>query len=108
MKQDTVAAQDAAEIGVDAPEAGYGLIADIPVRLSVEVGSAPLQLAELLSLGEGSVVELDRQADDLLDIMANGKLIARGEVVTIGTRYGVRLVEVASGDARGPGLERRR
>jgi len=92
-------------------ETGLGrnmqLLADIPVRMSVEVGSTQLRLAEIMSLGEGSVVQLDRQADELLDIMVNGTLVARGEVVTVNGRYGVRIVEIASTETRLAGLERR-
>jgi len=83
------------------------LLADIPVRMSVEVGSTQLRLAEIMNLGEGSVVQLDRQADELLDIMVNGTLVARGEVVTVNGRYGVRVVEIASTEARLAGIERR-
>lgn len=83
------------------------LLADIPVRMSVEVGSTQLRLAEVMNLAEGSVVELDRQADELLDIMVNGTLVARGEVVTVNGRYGIRVVEIASAEARLAGLERR-
>jgi flagellar motor switch protein FliN/FliY len=61
----------------------------------------------LLDLAEGSVVELDRQANELLDILVNGTLIARGEVVTVNGRFGIRVVEVAAADARLAGLERR-
>ena len=86
----------------------YGLLADIPLRLSVEVGSTALKLSELMNLGEGSVVELDRQAHELLDIMANGTLIAKGEIVTVNGRFGVRVVDVVSADARLAGLERRK
>lgn len=85
----------------------FRLLADIPVRLSVEVGSTSLRLAEVMSLSEGSVVELDRQADELLDIMVNGTLVARGEVVTVNGRYGIRVMEIASTDARLAGIERR-
>lgn len=85
----------------------FRLLADIPVRLSVEVGSTSLRLADVLDLTEGSVVELDRQADDLLDIMVNGALIAKGEVVTVNGRYGIRVVEVAAAEARMAGVERR-
>jgi len=85
----------------------FRLLADIPVRMSVEVGSTQLRLAEVMNLAEGSVVELDRQADELLDIMVNGTLVARGEVVTVGGRYGIRVVEIASTDARIAGIERR-
>ena len=104
---------DATKLDADfAGEAGLGrnnmrLLADIPVRMSVEVGSTQLRLAEIMTLGEGSVVQLDRQADELLDIMVNGTLVARGEVVTVNGRYGIRVVDIASTEARLAGLERR-
>lgn len=85
----------------------YQLLSNIPVRMSVEVGSTSLRLSEIMDLAEGSVVELDRQADDLLDIMVNGALIAKGEVVTVNGRYGIRVVEVANAEARMAGVERR-
>ena len=85
----------------------FRLLADIPVRMSVEVGSTSLKLAEVMDLAEGSIVELDRQADELLDIMVNGTLIAKGEVVTVNGRYGIRVVEVATAEARMAGVERR-
>lgn len=86
----------------------FRLLSDIPLRLSVEVGSTALRLSELLDLSEGSVVELDRQAHELLDIMVNGTLIAKGEVVTVNGRFGVRVVDVVAADARLAGLERRK
>ena len=85
----------------------YRLLADIPLRLSVEVGSTSLKLSELLDLSEGSVVELDRQANELLDILVNGTLVARGEVVTVGGKFGIRVVDVVATEARLGGLERR-
>lgn len=85
----------------------FRLLSDIPVRLSVEVGSTSLKLAELLDLAEGSVVELDRQANELLDILVNGTLIAKGEVVTVNGRFGIRVVDVVATDARMTGIERR-
>lgn len=85
----------------------YRLLADIPLRLSVEVGSTSLKLAELMDLAEGSVVELDRQANELLDILVNGTLVARGEVVTVGGKFGIRVVDVVATEARLGGLERR-
>lgn len=96
-------------IGDDGPLSGrnYRFLSDIPVRLSVEVGSTSLKLAELLDLAEGSVVELDRQANELLDIMVNGTLVAKGEVVTVNGRFGIRVVDVVATDARVPGIERR-
>lgn len=85
----------------------FDLLSGVSLRVSVEVGSASMRLADLLNINEGSVVELDRQANDLLDIFANGTLIAKGEVVNIDGRYGVRIAEVASADRRMAGLERR-
>ena len=85
----------------------YKLLSDIPVRLSVEVGSTSLKLSELLDLAEGSVVELDRQANELLDILVNGTLVAKGEVVTVNGRFGIRVVDVVATDAQAAGLERR-
>ncbi len=101
---------DAPQLAAAAEAATYSnfrLLADIPVRMSVEVGSTSLRLAEIMDLSEGSVVELDRQADELLDIMVNGTLVARGEVVTVNGRYGIRVVEIASTDTRLAGIERR-
>ena len=95
-------------IGLDPTTSrNFRLLADIPVRMSVEVGSTQLRLAEVMDLAEGSVVELDRQADELLDVMVNGTLVARGEVVTVNGRYGIRVVEIASAETRLAGIERR-
>lgn len=88
-------------------EGNFDLLAGVTLRISVEVGSASLTLSELLQLGEGSVVELDRQATDLLDIFANGTLIARGEVVAVEGKYGIRVVDVVAANQRLAGLERR-
>jgi flagellar motor switch protein FliN len=85
----------------------YRLLADIPLRLSVEVGSTSLKLSELMDLAEGSVVELDRQANELLDILVNGTLVARGEVVTVNGKFGIRVVDVVATEARLSGIERR-
>ena len=90
------------------PSRNYRLLADIPLRLSVEVGSTALRLADLLDLQEGAVVELDRASNELLDIMVNGTLVAKGEVVTVNGRFGVRIVDVIAPEARLAGLERRR
>ncbi len=93
------------------PATDLGLLAQVPVRLSVEVGAASLRLSDVLALEEGGVIELDRQADEPLDIKVNGTLIARGEIVVTDGRFGVRLVEiVADGGAGGgawPSVERR-
>ncbi len=77
------------------PFDGYGLIQEIDVRLTVELGRKNLPLREILALGENSVVELDRLTDEPLDIMVNGRLIARGEVVAQGNRFAIRILELA-------------
>jgi flagellar motor switch protein FliN len=69
---------------------------DIPLRVSVEVGRTKMTISELLSLGPGSIVELDKLAGEPLDIYINQKLIARGEAVIINEKFGVRLTDVVS------------
>ena len=69
--------------------ANFRLLQDVDVKLTVEIGSTSLTLRDLLALGEASVIELDRQANELLDVLVNGTLIGRGEVVTVGDRFGV-------------------
>lgn len=89
------------------PDRNLALLGGVSVRVSVEVGSAAMRLSDLLNLTEGSVVELDRQANDLLDIMANGTLIAKGEIVTVDGRYGVRVIDVVAPDSAALGIDRR-
>ena len=81
--------------------ANFRLLQDVDVKLTVEIGSTRLTLRELLALGESSVIELDRAANELLDVFVNGTLIGRGEVVTVGDRFGVRMTELTSPDKRG-------
>jgi flagellar motor switch protein FliN/FliY len=71
-------------------------ILDIPLEVSVELGRTKLLINELLKLGQGSVIELSKLAGETLEILANQKLIARGEVVVVNEKYGVRLTEVIS------------
>ena len=70
------------------------VLENIDVLLTVEVGRTEITIRDLLRLNEGSVVELDRLAGDPLDIMVNNTKIAKGEVVMIGERFGVRFTEV--------------
>lgn len=79
-----------------------GFVMDVPVELSVEIGRRVMRLGELLKLGPDSVLELDKLSGELLDIYANKKLVARGEAVVIGERYGVRLKEVLVVDEAKP------
>ena len=89
------------ENGDGALAANFRLLQDVDVKLTVEIGSTQLTLRELLALGESSVIELDRQANELLDVFVNGTLIGRGEVVTVGERFGVRMTELVNPDKRG-------
>ena len=83
------------------------LLSDIPVRVSVEVGSVSKTLAEILRFQQGQVVELDRAASEPLDIMVNGALVARGEVVTVDGRFGIRVTELPKNGVRASNIERR-
>ncbi len=74
---------------------GLDLIRDVDVCLSVELGRATMPLKHVLELVEDAVVPLDREVDELLDILVNGKPIAKGEVITEGNRFALRIVELA-------------
>ena len=76
------------------------LLENIDVALTVEVGNAEIKIRDLLRLNEGSVIELDRLAGDPLDILANGTMIAKGEVVMVGERFGIRFTEIVDPAAR--------
>lgn len=76
------------------------VLENIDVELTVVVGNAELKIRDLLRLNEGSVIELDRLAGDPLDIMANGTMIARGEVVMVGERFGIRFTEIVDPEKR--------
>ena len=70
------------------------LLLDVKVRLKVELGSCQLPMREVLQLTIGSVIQLDKAADAPVELSINGKLIARGEVVVIEERFGVKITEV--------------
>jgi len=74
---------------------GLDLIRDVDVCLSVELGRATMPLKNVLELVEDAVIPLDREVDELLDILVNGKAIAKGEVITEGNRFALRIVELA-------------
>ena len=80
--------------------ASLELLLDVPLRVTVELGGARLSIRELLQLGHGSVVELDKPGGEPLDVYVNGKPIARGEAVIVNDKFGVRLTEIVSQTAR--------
>ena len=89
----------------DSRQAGnIEFILDIPLEVSVELGRTRMLIDELLKLGQGSIIELSKAGGSTLDILANQKLIARGEVVIVNEKYGVRLTEIASPMERIEGL----
>src|SRR5208283_1443591 len=89
------------DLGPNAAAAGgqemnLNLILDVAVTLALEVGRARMSVRDLLQLTPGAVVELDRLAGEPLDVLVNGVRIARGEVVVVNEKFGIRLIEVVS------------
>ena len=74
---------------------------DVPVELAVEIGRTHMTIRETLALGPGSIVTLNRLAGEPVDLLVNGKPIARGEVVVIDEEFGLRVTEVLVGEAGG-------
>lgn len=74
---------------------------DVPVNVSAVLGKSTMQVSELLKLGRGAVVELDRKVGEAIDIYVNNRLVARGEVVVVEQRLGVTMTEIIKGDRHG-------
>lgn len=72
------------------------LLLDIPLEITIELGRTKMLINDLLKLGQGSVIELAKEAGDTLEILANNRLIAKGDVVVVNKKYGIRLTEVIS------------
>jgi flagellar motor switch protein FliN/FliY len=89
-----------AAAGAGASNPDLDMILDIPVRLSMEVGNTSISIRNLLQLGQGSVIELDRLAGEPLDVLVNGTLIAHGEVVVVNDKFGIRMTDVISPSER--------
>ena len=87
---------DRSDTGADSLVRDLEFLYDVPLQVSVEVGRARILLKDLLQMGEGSVVELDKMAGEPLDLYVNSRLIARGEAVLVGDKFGIRLTEVVS------------
>lgn len=95
--QSEAPAPAAAEIG---GKIDIELLMDVQVNLSVEIGRTKLAIKDLLALNQGSIVNLNRGANEPMDLMVNGTLIARGEVVEAGGQFGLRLIDVVSPSER--------
>jgi len=83
----------------------FDLLLDIPLAVTVEIGRTKLALRDLLALAPGSVVELSKLAGEPLDILVNGKPIARGEAVMVNDKFGVRVTDIISPSERIQGLK---
>lgn len=104
--QDEADAVDFEEFDAPGPRSGKNdnpdldVILDIPVSISMEVGSTSITIRNLLQLNQGSVIELDRLAGEPLDVLVNGTLIAHGEVVVVNEKFGIRMTDVISPSER--------
>ncbi len=86
-------------------DANIGLILDVPLDVSVELGHTKKKIKDILELSSGSVIELDRLAGEPVDILVNGKLLAKGEVVVIDENFGVRITDIVSPEERAKSLQ---
>lgn len=100
ISQAPMQALTAEENGPSMEDVNLDVILDIPVNISMDVGSSKISIRNLLKLNQGSVVELDRLAGEPLDVLVNGTLIAHGEVVVVNEKYGIRLTDVISAAER--------
>ena len=73
------------------------MVLDLPLKVAVELGRTKLLVNDLLQLGQGSVIELDKMAGEPMEVFVNDKLVAMGEVVVVNEKFGVRLTDVMSG-----------
>ena len=103
MSEDSTEAQsvEAPEVQADQTagglrEANLDAILDVPVTLTLEIGATQLPIKELLSLGQGSVIELERRVGEPHDVLVNGTLIAQGEVVVVNDQFGIRFTDIVS------------
>jgi flagellar motor switch protein FliN/FliY len=85
-----------AQAGKRNADVNLDLVLDVPVDVSLRVGSTSISIRDLVSLVEGSVITLDQDAGEPMDVLVNGTLVAHGEIVVVDDRYGVRLTDVVS------------
>lgn len=103
--QEAVAAMPASFPSVTNTAAGeqpknIDFILDIPMKVSIYVGSTKMAIRDLLQLAQGSVIELDKLAGEPMEVMVNNKLVAKGEVVVVNEKFGIRLTDVVSAAER--------
>lgn len=83
-------------MGASGPTQDIDLVMDIPVTLSVELGRTRVPIRQILQLAQGSVIELETMAGDPMDVFVNGCLIAKGEVVVVNEKFGIRLTDIVT------------
>jgi flagellar motor switch protein FliN/FliY len=88
---------DDEDAGAHSDKNSMELVYDIPLQVAVELGKTHKEISEILEFGMGTIIVLDKLAGDPVEVLANGKLIARGEVVVIDENYGVRITEIVNG-----------
>jgi flagellar motor switch protein FliN/FliY len=98
-----MSAADAAAFAADSESSSRGAadleaVFDVPVKVSAVLGRARMEVGELLKLGPGTVLELDRKVGEAIDIYVNNRLVARGEVVVVDERLGVTMTEIVKAD----------
>ena len=87
---------EGAQKGGGGPVQSLDFILDIPLKVTVELGRSKMAIREILQLGQGSVIELSKFAGEPLEVLVNEKLIARGEVVVVNEKFGIRLTDIIS------------
>ena len=80
------------------PAEALGAVYDVPVKVSAVLGSAKMRVSQLLKMGRGAVIELDRKVGEAVDIYVNNRLIARGEVVVVDDQLGITMTEIIKSD----------
>lgn len=95
---ETTTAQNPSGDAVGPSRQDLDMIYDVPVNVMAVLGKATLQVSQLLKLGRGAVVELDRQVGESIDIYVNNKLVARGEVVIVDDRLGITMTDIIKSD----------
>jgi len=96
VKEEEVVDEEADEAAGKDAEANLDLILDIPLSVTVELGRSKMLINDLLQLGQGSVIELTKLVGDPLEVLVNDKLVARGEVVVVNEKFGVRLTDIVT------------
>ncbi len=93
---DAASFDELSDDSVPGKDVNLDVVLDIPVNLSMEIGRTKISIRNLLQLNQGSVVELERLAGEPMDVLVNGTLIARGEVVVVNEKFGIRLTDIIS------------